>query len=141
MPMAKWALGVALVYVFAAIGSSFLSSEVVTVETRDERGGTLTTSLWVVDVSGDTWVRATDPDALWLERLRANPQVAFVRDDDRSERRALIVDGVARKIDTAMREKYGRADQIAALFRDPGESVVVRLDAADGSSRWGEVYP
>lgn len=141
MGIAKWALAIGIAYVFAGVGGSFLSGEVVELETRDPRGGALHTSLWIVDLSGDVWLRANNPDAVWLSRLRADPEVTLIRDGERSQRRALIVDGVEERIDHGLRAKYGRADEVLAYFRDPDDSVVIRLDEVPDADRWSEAYP
>ena len=141
MQFAKWALALLVVYLLASVGVTFATSEVATVETRDVRGGALQTSVWVVDLSGDVWIRASFPDAMWLSRLREDPNVTLIREGERSQRRALIVDGVQERIDQGMRAKYGRADEAFAYLRNPYESVVIRLDAVAEADRWSEAYP
>jgi len=141
MGIAKWAAVLGLAYAVAGVGTSFLSAEVADLHTTDGRGGGLQTSVWVVDVAGDLWIRATDPEALWLARLHANPDVELVRDGHRVPCRALILDGVDERVDAAMREKYGRADELVAWVRDPGEFVAIRLDRVPAGDRWSEWPP
>ncbi|MCR9097655.1 MAG: nitroreductase family deazaflavin-dependent oxidoreductase [bacterium] len=141
MLFAKWAVALGIVYVVAGVGTSFLSAETADLHTTDARGGGLQTSVWVVDVTGDLWIRATDPEALWYARLRANPDVQLVRDGRRVPCRALIVDGFDDQVDEAMREKYGRADELIAWVRDPSEFVAIRLDPVRAADRWSEHYP
>ena len=141
MVIVKWAAVLGLLYIAVGTGTPFLSAETLDLETSDPRGGALQTSLWVVDVGGDVFVRATDPEALWLGRLRSQPDVRVLRDGVRSPRRALIVEGVDEKVDHAMREKYGRADEALAWLRDPADFVVIRLDPVRDADRWAEHYP
>ncbi len=141
MVIARWAVVLGLFYVVAGVGVDFLSGEVAELETGDPRGGALQTSVWVVDLSGEVWIRATNPDALWLARLRADPDVRLLRDGVRSPRRALILDDFDDQIALAMREKYGRADAVMAWMRDPGDYVSIRLEPLRESDRWSESYP
>lgn len=141
MVIARWAVVLGLFYVVAGVGVDFLSGEVAELETGDPRGGALQTSVWVVDLSGEVWIRATNPDALWLARLRADPDVRLLRDGVRSPRRALILDDFDDQIALAMREKYGRADAVMTWMRDPGDYVSIRLEPLRESDRWSESYP
>ncbi|MEM9175404.1 MAG: hypothetical protein AAGC67_09220 [Myxococcota bacterium] len=136
MVVLKWAAALGFVYVVGGVGTSFLSAETVELETHDPRGGALQTSLWVVDVNGDTWIRATDPEALWFTRLRAAPDVRILRDGVRSARRAVIASGFEDRVEEAMREKYGRADELLAWLRDPDDFVAIRLDATGELDAW-----
>lgn len=141
MVIAKWALALGLLYAAGGVTADFLSSEVVDLETSDPRGGALQTSVWVVDVGGEVWIRATEPEDLWFVRLQANPDVRLLRDGVRTSRRARIVDGFDDKVDDAMREKYGWADQVLAWLRDPADYVSIRLEPVSASDRWDEHYP
>ena len=101
--------------------------ETVELETVDERGTTFFTTLWVVDLHEEPWLRAGDPEATWLQRLRRDPEVFLVRDGERKVYRAEIDERSTERVNEAMREKYGRADQIVSVVQDHAQSVAIRL--------------
>ena len=140
MVLAKWAVVLGLVYVALGVGSSFVSAETVELETRDPRGGALQTAVWVVELNGDTWIRAVDPDAMWFNRLLAEPEVRVRRGDVRTAHRAQIVAGFEDRVDEAMRAKYGRADELLSWLNDPAGFVSIRLEPIEGGG-WAEHYP
>lgn len=116
-----------ILFLLAVGAASEWGGEVVEVETYDARGRRFSTSLWIVDFSGDSWLRASDPEATWVERIRERPEIVVERDGVRFEYRARIVDGYSEKINAAMRERYGLADQITGVLRDPDAVVAIRL--------------
>lgn len=105
--------------------------EVVTLVSIDGANAQFETSVWIVEIDGVHWLRATRPDALWLARMRNHPEVGIVRGDHRRESfLAVPIDtpeGRA-KINEAMARKYGAADGILRRFVDADRSVPVRLD-------------
>jgi hypothetical protein len=115
-------------YFAALLAASEWGGEVVELETYDANDTMFTTSLWIVDAYGDTWLRAGDPDAAWLQRLRMNPEVNVTRDGLRQGYRAVVIDDFARRLNEAMREKYGIADRIVSTLHDPDEVVAIRLE-------------
>ena len=102
--------------------------EVVTLETYDARGTMFSTSLWIVDAYDDAWLRAGNPEAGWLERLRVTPEIVVTREGVRKGYRAVVVRDFAAKINQAMREKYGLADQLLSTLHDPDEVIAIRLE-------------
>lgn len=129
----------------ALIGLNGLSvaaqQEIVQLETTDPRGGVHRTSLWVADLDRRAWLRASDPAALWLARVRAEPRVWVVREGVRRPYHAVPVPAMQGRLGEAMRAKYGRADAWLARIRDPGDAVAIRLDPGSEAAAWGEVYP
>ena len=116
-----------LLYVLAVLVASEFGGEVVEVETFDDRGRKFSTSLWIVDLYGDTWIRAGDPDSAWVQRLRVNPEVAMTREGARATYHAEIVEDFAERINDGMREKYGRADQLISTIHDDEAVLAIRL--------------
>lgn len=121
------AILVTMGYLLAIPIASEFGGEVVQLETRDERGGNYATSLWIVDAYGDVWLRAGDPGAAWLQRLRRDPQVFVTRNGTRQAYRAEIVEDFADRINDAMRDKYGWADEVIAMIHDSDEVVAIRI--------------
>jgi hypothetical protein len=106
------------------------SGEVVVLRTSEPAGPTLETRVWVVDDGIVPWLRAGEPTASWLTRLRVNPDVEMVRDGEAREYFATPADDpeIRDWINHRMAEKYGWADWIVGLFTDRNESVPIRLD-------------
>ncbi len=101
--------------------------ETVELETVDERGTSFHTTLWVVDLHDEPWLRAGDPEATWLQRLKVDPDVFLNRDGERKPYRAEVSEGDAWRVDEAMREKYAWADWIVSWVHDPAGVVAIRL--------------
>lgn len=120
-------LVLAVGFVVTLAAASELGGEVVTLYTRDEGGGETGTSLWVVDHAGFQYLRAGDRTAGWFERLRREPQVRVERDGKAASYQALPSPDMTRSIDELMAEKYGLADRIIGVIRDPSSSMAVRL--------------
>jgi hypothetical protein len=112
----------------AILAASEWGGEVVTLETYDPRGTMFSTSLWIVDLYGEEWLRASDPEASWVRRLRETPNVVLIRDGVRKGYLAVIVEDFSGRINDGMREKYGFADQLTGLLRDPEQVLAIRLE-------------
>jgi len=129
--MLRWIIGLVisspLLFGVALYVASEHGGETVQLETLDERGASFFTTLWVVDLHGQPWIRSGDPEAAWLQRLKTNPQVFLTRGDQRMPYRAEVSDGDAHRINEAMREKYAEADQLVSLIHEPEAVVAIRL--------------
>jgi hypothetical protein len=127
----KQIINVVLLLPFLYFGAVVLANnyggEVVEIETVDVFGRSFSTSVWIVDLYSDTWIRANDPDAVWLQRLRINPSIKLTRNGVAAPFEAEVVDDFAERINEGMREKYGSADAIMAPLRNDDEVVVIRL--------------
>jgi hypothetical protein len=131
----KWIIGLLIatpLWFGAAIyGASEYGGETVVLETRDERESSVYTTLWVVDIHGQPWLRSGRPDAAWLQRLATNPDVFMVRSGIRTAYRAEIAVSEGDRINHAMHEKYGFAEELISLIHDEDEVVAIRLYVPD----------
>ncbi len=121
-----FAAGIVLVSAFGVD-----EGEVVTLVSVDGAGARYETTLWIVEIDGTHWLRATRPDAAWLTRLKERPEVEVRRREKASEPfRASPVDTAdeRRTVNDAMARKYGAADGILRRFVDVDRAVPVRLD-------------
>lgn len=120
-----------ILYLAALVIASEYGGEVVVLETENEQGGRFETSLWIVDLYGDTWLRSGDPNAAWLMRIRNNPEVIVIRDGERLPYHAEIVPDFGSRINAGMAEKYGFANTIVSTVHDGDGVVAIRLEAKD----------
>jgi hypothetical protein len=140
------AAAAALLALVAAAYVLIETGEVVTLVTRDERGGTLSTRLWAVDHDGDPWIGTSDPAyTRWVPRLRAEPRVQLVRGNRMECRVARFVDDPALRatVNRLFAEKYrvqlhgSRFLRLLGGARAAGERTPIRLEPcpADGGIR------
>ena len=129
--MLRWIIGLLilspLMFGAALLAASEYGGEKVELETLDERGNAFFTTLWVVDIHEEPWLRAGDPDSTWLQRLQVEPEVYLIRDGERKPYVAEVVEYESERVNYLMREKYGYADQIVSLIHDPDAVVAIRL--------------
>lgn len=113
----------------AVLIASELGGEVVTLHTQTASGGEKRTHLWVVDDAGAAWLRAGMSGSGWLARIERNPDVLIERGGRLIRFRAVPVrePRVRDRIHALMRAKYGTADRLVGVLRDPAQSVPVRL--------------
>lgn len=104
--------------------------EVVTLVTKDDRGADYDTQLWVVDLRGKPYLRASSPRTRWLARLRANPEVTLRRGEDVLSFTAIPQesDSVREAVNVEMASKYGHADTFWGYFGDRSRSVPILLE-------------
>ncbi len=110
--------------------ASELGGEVITLHTQTASGEEKRTRLWVVDDAGFAWLRAGMSGSGWLARIERNPIVLVERGGRLIRYRAVPVrqPQVRDRIHALMREKYGMADRLVSVLRDPAQSVPVRLE-------------
>ena len=116
-----------IVYFAAIFAASEWGGEVVELETAGPMERSFITSLWIVDFDRASWLRAGDPGAEWLARLRADPMVHLIRNGERKAYRAQVFNELGGQVNQEMRKKYGRADELLSTWLDPQEIVAVRL--------------
>ena len=131
----------ALVFLFAVFYGAILvasetGGEVVVLRTQEANGQWVSTRLWVTDDGGSEWLRAGDSSSGWFTRLRAKPRVEVERGGQLRSYRAVPVPtpGARDRINSLMGEKYGLADRLIDLVRDPSSCIAVRLDPAAPAS-------
>lgn len=111
------------------MSASEFAEEVVVLRTFSPDGKAFETSLWIVeDKNGDLWMRAGQPDAGWVERIRVNADVELVRNDTTSLRTAVLFPKRRDQVHAMMAERYGLPDKLISLMRDGSGSIAVRLD-------------
>ena len=120
------ALAILVVLTFVSQLGASESGEVVVLTSQGPDGGE-DTRLWVVDLDGLQYLRAS-PDSGWYQRLVAEPQVLLVRHGDSVAYRAEIRMARAEDVNRLMREKYGWRDAyIEFLIGDRMAAVPVAL--------------
>jgi len=117
-----------VLYFAAILAASEMGGEVVLIETLAPNGRTFETSVWVVDFDRGAWLRGGNADSDWVIRLRAQPEVFMTRAGQRVAYRAQVIDGLADRVNAAMREKYGVADRLVSTTHDSERVVAIRLD-------------
>ncbi|MBY0399820.1 hypothetical protein K2X89_05960 [Myxococcota bacterium] len=133
--MLKWIIGLLITSPLWFGGALYWASEYggekVVLETFDKRGDSFFTTLWVVDLHRQPWLRSGRPDSTWIKRLEVRPDVVLERNGERKRYRATIEADEAPRINYAMREKYGYADRLIQLIHDPEQVVAIRLIETD----------
>ncbi len=116
---------------FAAVTLVALEGrEVVALRTFDAQGQPRETRTWIADADGYAWIEAANAERLFLQHIRANPQVELRRGG--AIRRCHAVptenpDGHLR-IRRLLAEKYGWADGWISLLTDTSGSIAIRLE-------------
>jgi hypothetical protein len=118
-------VGLFFVVVF---GASEMAGEVITLTTYREDGLASETPLWIIDDSGLAFIRAGRPDSGWYQRLQADPNVEVVRDGVTTPYRAVVVPEMRDRVNRLMAEKYGWAETLLGVMRDPEATSAIRLD-------------
>ena len=116
---------VVLVFVSQIVASE--SAEVV-VLTSQGPDGAKETRLWVVDLDGTQYLRAS-PGSGWYERLVASPEVALVRGGQSARYRAETRPAQAAEVNALMQAKYGWRDSyIDLLLGGRDDAIAVALN-------------
>lgn len=115
---------VVLLFVTQIVASE--SAEVVVLTSQGPDGAT-ETRLWVVDLDGVQYLRAS-PGSGWYERLLANPDVTLVRDGQSGRYRAETRPALASEVNDLMQAKYGWRDSyIDLLLGGRDDAIAVAL--------------
>jgi hypothetical protein len=114
--------------------------EVVTLLTTDADSMIQDTQLWVVELEGVYYLRASNARAAWLARLGERPLVELEFGDTSRHYRAVPLDDAAlrSRINAAMARKYGFADRLWGVMRDCSETVSIRLEPAPNPESLGD---
>jgi hypothetical protein len=114
--------------------------EVVTLTTVDDQGHSSVTGLWIVEIDGESYLRAGSPEAKWLERIRARPEAEITRDGvTRKVRATPSKDAALRNaVSWAMRDKYGFIDAVLVRIIDHSEAVSILVEPIATAESAGE---
>jgi hypothetical protein len=83
------------------------------------------TRLWVVDDPPFVWIRAERPDRLWIDSVRAHPDVTLWRGGAKRHYLAEIREDAGAYVDALFERKYGLVDRARGLLGR--HSVPIRL--------------
>lgn len=120
---------VAIFVALSIITATPLVGEVVTLHTRADDGGWQTTSLWVIELGGSSYLRAGTPKGSgWVTRLQANPQARIERAGKLLNVHLVEEPAQLSAVHAAMTEKYGWADEFVSLLSgDRSLSLPLRI--------------
>ena len=122
-------VGALLAMVVLVFVSQMVASETgeVVVLTSDGADGPAETRLWVVDLDGVQYLRAS-PDSGWYQRLVVEPDALLERGGESAAYRAETRLHLANEVNGLMHEKYGWRDTyIEALIGGRDDAVPVAL--------------
>lgn len=110
--------------------------EVVHLITMDETGQPRDTQLWIVEVDGQSYLRAGGDDLAWLGRLQTGKSASLKR-DGKAVKIASSIETAAdirARVDSAMSEKYGFADGVWDVVRSSNYVIIhIWPSVAEGS--------
>jgi len=111
------------------------AGEVATLTTFDDEGRGIDTRLWVVDMDGSTYVRATTEAPGWVERLEGRPEVRLKRSRATILMRAFPLENEPTRlaVNDAMLDKYGAVARLWHWMADGSDFRPVRLDPITAS--------
>ncbi len=129
MKIALYVFGALIGFVLLVFVSQMVASETgeVVVLTSQGADGPQETRLWVVDLDGVQYLRAS-PDSGWYQRLVAQPNAELERGASHGAYRTEARLDVAGEINDLMHEKYGWRDEyIDLLIGGRDDAVPVAL--------------
>lgn len=110
--------------------------EVVRLITMDETDQPRNTQLWIVEVDGQSYLRAGDDGSAWLGRLQTGVTASLKRDGKVVGIASSIETAadIRERVDSAMSEKYGFADRIWDVVRSSNRVIIhIWPSGAEGS--------
>jgi hypothetical protein len=120
-------VGLVLASALSILVASNFGGENVVLRTSDVDGSVHETRLWIQDLGQMEWLRASSPESRWYRRLVARPMVEVRREGRWKRYRAVPTPHRTGEVASAMARKYGWADWLTGLLRDPEVAVAVRL--------------
>lgn len=124
------AFAVAVVAVLA--GLLVLASEtgeVAKITSVDEAGTFHETRVWVVDIAGETYVRAGTRESAWLDRVRTRSLVVLERAGVQREVRLVLAADQTPEVNLHMAHKYGWADMVVGTLVPRRNAVALQVVA------------
>src|SRR5690606_22451447 len=98
--------------------------EVVELHTLDPQNEPVATRLWVVDDEGRQYLRAGNPEDIWLARLKDSFSVEMTRNGETREYTAVLREDKRDRINALMAQKYTWGDSFRALLSGPRDEAV-----------------
>ena len=125
MKIVFYLIGTLLAFVVLIFVSQIVASETgeVVVLTSQSPDGPEETRLWVVDLDGVQYLRAS-PDSGWYQRLVAEPDALLERNGETQKYRSEARLDLADDINALMRGKYGWRDAYIDLLLGGREDAV-----------------
>ena len=120
-------VGLVLAFALSILVASNFGGENVMLRTSDVGGSTHETRLWIQDLGQTEWLRASSPESRWYRRLVERPIVEVKREGQWKRYRAVPTPHRTGEVASAMARKYGWADWLTGLLRDPEAAVAIRL--------------
>lgn len=106
--------------------------EVVQLHTLDPQNERVVTELWVVDDEGLQYLRAGNPEDLWLARIRDNYSVELTRKGETRQYKAVVRVDKRDRINRLMADKYSWGDRFRELLSGTrAHAVPVELHPLD----------
>ena len=122
------------------IGALLLDEgQVVTLLTQGD-GREYETHLWIADLDGQLYIRANRPDADWLERIDADPDVGIRWRDGIAEEvflfsaRRVKDPSVRDRVNRRLAQKHGFADKVRTFLAEDKNAVVLELLPVEDSA-------
>jgi len=114
--------------------------EVVRLISVDAAGNDRETELWIADIDGHAYIRASHPDSRWLSRLQSGAPASLERAGHTVEIETIVDDDpqIRARLEIAMAEKYGLADRLWGLMRS-AEFVAIRVGPLHSATSIGAV--
>ena len=128
---AGWVLGGLLALAVVVFVSQMVASEtgeVVVLTTSGPEGKSMETRLWVVDLEGSQYLRASEGSG-WYGRLLAEPAVELGRGENSGSYTAVPSPDLRDTVNDLMLEKYGWRDvYVSWLVGDRDDAIPIRMD-------------
>ena len=122
------------------VGALLLDEGQVVTLLTEEDGREYETHLWIVDLGDQLYIRANRPDAEWLERINADPDVGLRWSDGIGEEvfsfraRRVKDPSIRDKVSRGLAQKHGFADRVRTFLAEDKSTVVFELIPADAST-------
>jgi hypothetical protein len=102
--------------------------ETVVILTKEEDGAPRETTVWLVVIDGQGYVRTGDTH--WHQNIVREPQIGIrIAEKEYPVRAAHVTDPALRaKVHAAMREKYGFSDTFVGWFSNEEAAQIMRLE-------------
>ena len=120
-------VGLLLLFILSLLLAATFGGENVVLLTAGVDGSTHQTRLWIQEVDRSEWVRADSAENRWYQRLNRRPLVEMKRRGQWRRYRAIPAPHRTDEINNAMARKYGWADWLTGLLRDPEAAIAIRL--------------